>query len=632
MNRRRLLQLAASGAAGLLLRLPETLVGPASVQAADPGEFPAGAAALYLPLISFQGPYSFQDDFRTPLTAGSLQNSPATPGPGLRLVNDTALQAAVTGGELVVQGTAPGSGNPAVKESQTVTRALGQACAFRFRVALGKQLTPLGLFSQAGAPAACVFRGAAQTDGGLRADSTVYTNLFFSYDGCLYEWIAILRPNGAAYYLNDGSWPRLVYLTDQPDSTPLMFGVSAAGGESQDLRTSSWRAYSNPIALQALASDSFNRTDGALAGSLTDGQGHAEGGSGAGLAWTDHLGTAMISAGTAHFSSLPAGIGIATVDCGSADLFIRARASRSAGSVGLVFRYSDPNNYFRWHHDGSKINLDVYANGINYHLFDEPLAFVNGAEIAFKVEGLHWAGFYNGVRKALSTGFDSSFSQSIPGTRCGLYATAAGSTLDNFCVFSAVLPASAFPGQTLLTARQVWCVGDSLTYRPTGYQDTLRKALGDGWVTIDHGISGGEAAVHIANWFGEVGEHNPHTVILLAGVNDLVQGRNDTQVIGALQSLYDRAKATGARVAAVTMTPWKNNFYWNTTRQAYTNTINGWILGKPANVDYVVNAFAALTAGDDTMKPAYDSGDHLHLSAAGYAVLGSTIFNSVSWA
>lgn len=623
--------MAASGAAGLFLRLPAGLAGSTVVQAAGPGESPAVPTTLYLPVVFSQGPFIFQDDFRTSLTAGTLHNSPATPGPGVRLVTDTALQAAVTGGELVVQGTAPGSANPAVMESQTVTRTPGQVCALRYRAAAGKQLAPLGLFSQAGAPAACIFRGAAQTDGGLRAGGSTYTNLFFSYDGCPYEWIAVLRPNGAAFYLNDGSWPRLVYLTDQPGESPLVFGVSAAGGESQDFHTSSWRAFTSPVALQALASDSFNRADGALAGSLTDGLGHAEGGSGTGLSWADHMGTAAISGGAARFSALAGGIGIATVDCGSADLYVRARANRGAGSVGLVFRYSDQNNYFRWHHDGSKINLDVYANGINYHLFDEPLSFVSGAEIAFKIEGLHWAGFYNGVRKALTTGFDSSFSQSIAGTRCGLYATAVNSTLDDFSAFSAVLPASAFPGQTLLTARQVWCVGDSLTFKPTGYQDTLRKSLGDGWVTIDHGISGGEAAVHIANWFGEVGQHNPHTVILLAGVNDLLQGKNDAQVISALQSLYDRAKAAGARVAAVTMTPWKNNFYWNSTRQAYTNTINAWILGKPANVDFVVNAYAALTAGDDSLKTAYDSGDHLHMSAAGYAVLGSTIFNSVSW-
>jgi lysophospholipase L1-like esterase len=120
-------------------------------------------------------------------------------------------------------------------------------------------------------------------------------------------------------------------------------------------------------------------------------------------------------------------------------------------------------------------------------------------------------------------------------------------------------------------------------------------------------------------------------VLLLEGTNDLGVPPPATAaaVIAGLQTIVDRLHAAGLRVILATQTPC-NAFalaqHGTPAAIAARNQINDWIRTSGA-ADGVVDFHAALRDPDDPdrLLPAYDSGDHLHPSAAGYAAMADAV-------
>lgn len=123
-----------------------------------------------------------------------------------------------------------------------------------------------------------------------------------------------------------------------------------------------------------------------------------------------------------------------------------------------------------------------------------------------------------------------------------------------------------------------------------------------------------------------------HTLILI-GVNDI--GR-DALPIGepvplasmttGLQQLIDRARSRGVKVLLGTLTPVKGSVYYSEATEAKRQALNRWIRGRQ-DVDGVVDFDAALRDRGDAqaLAPAFDSGDHLHPSDAGYAAMAAAV-------
>jgi lysophospholipase L1-like esterase len=120
-------------------------------------------------------------------------------------------------------------------------------------------------------------------------------------------------------------------------------------------------------------------------------------------------------------------------------------------------------------------------------------------------------------------------------------------------------------------------------------------------------------------------------VILMEGTNDLgfPPAPTAAEVIAGLQSTVDRLHLAGFRVILGTQTPSKDTpFFEHGTPAAIAarNEINDWI--RTAGVaDGVVDFHAALRdPGDpDQLRPEFDSGDHLHPSAAGYQAMADAV-------
>jgi lysophospholipase L1-like esterase len=94
--------------------------------------------------------------------------------------------------------------------------------------------------------------------------------------------------------------------------------------------------------------------------------------------------------------------------------------------------------------------------------------------------------------------------------------------------------------------------------------------------------------------------------------------------------MYTMAHNAGIKVVAVTITPQNDQSEDNKLKIL---AINSWIQYTAINVDYVADAYTAVDdpGNPGNILPAYDSGDHVHLSDAGYAVVAATIYNAVTW-
>lgn len=129
-------------------------------------------------------------------------------------------------------------------------------------------------------------------------------------------------------------------------------------------------------------------------------------------------------------------------------------------------------------------------------------------------------------------------------------------------------------------------------------------------------------------------------LIVLEGINDIgllarkdqvSPAEHETQVrrmIGAYEQFVARAHTHGIKIIGATITPFMGSDYYHPgpANEADRQAINAWIR-TPGHFDAVID-FDKLTrdpAHPDRFLPAFDGGDHLHPSVAGYAAMGEAV-------
>lgn len=129
-------------------------------------------------------------------------------------------------------------------------------------------------------------------------------------------------------------------------------------------------------------------------------------------------------------------------------------------------------------------------------------------------------------------------------------------------------------------------------------------------------------------------------VILLEGVNDIggLTRVNDPpaakhrmfvqRILASYEQMIARAHAAHIKVIGATILPYTGSDYYRppASNEADRQTINAWIRAQ-GHFDAVVDFDKAMADPHhpDHLAPAYDSGDHLHPSPAGYRVMGELI-------
>lgn len=99
-------------------------------------------------------------------------------------------------------------------------------------------------------------------------------------------------------------------------------------------------------------------------------------------------------------------------------------------------------------------------------------------------------------------------------------------------------------------------------------------------------------------------------------------------VLGAYEQIITRAHAHGLRTIGATITPYAGSDYYHPgpLSEADRQAVNQWIR-TPGHFDAVIDFDAVVRdpRRPDHLLPAYDCGDHLHPSPAGYKAMGESV-------
>jgi lysophospholipase L1-like esterase len=126
-----------------------------------------------------------------------------------------------------------------------------------------------------------------------------------------------------------------------------------------------------------------------------------------------------------------------------------------------------------------------------------------------------------------------------------------------------------------------------------------------------------------------LGQTGVRYLIVLEGVNDLGGHAGRAQrVIAAYEQIAARARAHGLRVLGGTILPYVGSNYYHpdAASEEDRQKVNAWIRER-GHFDGVIDFDAITRDGEhpERLLPAFDSGDHLHPSAAGYAAMGNGV-------
>ena len=120
-------------------------------------------------------------------------------------------------------------------------------------------------------------------------------------------------------------------------------------------------------------------------------------------------------------------------------------------------------------------------------------------------------------------------------------------------------------------------------------------------------------------------------VVVLEGINDIGNARHNPtptaeDLIAAHRQLIERAHTRGLKIYGATLTPFEGANNFTEVGEAKRQAVNEWIrTGKAYDAVIDFDAATRDPTSRRRMLPAYDSGDHLHPSDAGYQAMAEAI-------
>lgn len=148
------------------------------------------------------------------------------------------------------------------------------------------------------------------------------------------------------------------------------------------------------------------------------------------------------------------------------------------------------------------------------------------------------------------------------------------------------------------------------------------------WTVFNRGVNGERSDQIAARFDRDVITANPQFVVIIAGVNDVYQGRSAESVTTQLKMMYDKARATKITVIAGSIVPFNTA---TPDQNARMHAINEWIraeAGRDNNITFVDTRKAA--ARPDNIDLLASSPDGLHPSVAGYHRMGDVIATAIA--
>jgi lysophospholipase L1-like esterase len=208
---------------------------------------------------------------------------------------------------------------------------------------------------------------------------------------------------------------------------------------------------------------------------------------------------------------------------------------------------------------------------------------------------------------------------------------------------SGAATAMAFLAVVTLTARQpmpptirIIALGDSTTAGTPGFRSPAEappNGQGDEtsqyaywlmkthpqWDVVNSGVDGERSDQILARFERDVVARGPRVVVIIAGVNDVYQGRAAGFVTEQLAAMYARAAEAGIAVVAGSIIPYDTA---TPEQNARMHEINDWI-GRQHGVTRVDTRAAVAASGNADRL--FETPDGLHPSPAGYRRMAEAI-------
>ena len=143
------------------------------------------------------------------------------------------------------------------------------------------------------------------------------------------------------------------------------------------------------------------------------------------------------------------------------------------------------------------------------------------------------------------------------------------------------------------------------------------------WTVINQGVNGQRSDEIRARFDEDVLEKHPDVVIIIAGVNDVYQGRDAGHVERELAAMYVRAERAGIAIVAGSIVPYNTA---TPDQNARMHEINAWIERQAHSHPSI--AFAdtrAAVASPSNPDLLFQSPDGLHPDADGYRRMADAI-------
>jgi len=143
------------------------------------------------------------------------------------------------------------------------------------------------------------------------------------------------------------------------------------------------------------------------------------------------------------------------------------------------------------------------------------------------------------------------------------------------------------------------------------------------WRVLNRGVNGERSDQIAARFDRDVIANRPHVVVIIAGVNDVYQGRAVPTVTTQLRMMYDRAKQAGIAVIAGSIIPYNTS---TPEQNDKMHEVNAWIAAeasRDSNLTFVDTRKAA--AASDNPDRLSGSPDGLHPDPSGYRRMADAI-------
>jgi lysophospholipase L1-like esterase len=190
------------------------------------------------------------------------------------------------------------------------------------------------------------------------------------------------------------------------------------------------------------------------------------------------------------------------------------------------------------------------------------------------------------------------------------------------------------------TRTRIVALGDSTTAGTPGFRSPLESppnGSGDEtsqyahwlmkrhprWEVLNRGVNGERTDQIAARFDRDVIAASPRAVVIIAGVNDIYQGRSVEHVTSQLRKMYDRALRAGLKLVAGSIVPFNTASPEQNERM---RVVNEWIRAQAdsnGSLAYVDTRAAVAAPGKPDLLAS--SPDQLHPSVDGYRRMADAI-------